>query len=719
MATPLSQDDPGSGGGPEISDVMLREAYLAGNDPEVTLFLDCLRDLRRETAPIVPGSWRANVHPPESADEIGRIDGHILLELLAEGCMAVVFRAREIALDRIVALKMLSPELAGIPEARGRFLREAKSAAGLVHENVLPIHRVGEDPLPYFTMRLVTGGTLQDRLDRGESLSGDTWTMLARQAAGALGAAHAVGIIHRDVKPANLLFDEGGRLWMADFGIAASLHDPLPAADHVLGTPRYMSPEQARAAVIDGRSDLFALGAVLYRCAAGEDLVAGESSAEVFASLDATDFAAMVRADARLTGAQRRLLAGLLASRVEDRFPDAASFLAALEEEVKTGSSGTRRGPLSRPWLTVLVALVVLAIFSSFFHVSRSLRPATGAAKAAPAPSLPEIRIEGRDGVYRDFSSAFAAATSGSILLLDGVFVVRETHFGPEGVDLTMRSAPGAHAVVIASLPDQHALFFRGPTRLHDLTFVRDSGTENVVPIVGIHGGDALVRNCRFETMMPEVFLLGASLSFTNLEEAVIDRCIFRTRGRDAVGLGFVQGSPAMKLTVKDSIFLAGVGLTRRIWEGEAGLSVEWERSILVADIGYLEHPRNRSDHLSPLSFETRACVFDLAEAMIRLGNGHDPLAAGTRVAWQGEGNRHAVDGLRMDWTAMGGPASEATVRGISLEPDLAPPFLGGEISPKVAPYVERGAEPVTLDELFDIIRADPGFSDLVDEGAG
>ena len=171
-----------------------------------------------------------------------------------------------------------------------------------------------------------------------------------------------------------------------------------------------------------------------------------------------------------------------------------------------------------------------------------------------------------------------------------------------------------------------------------------------------------------------------------------------------------------MKLTVKDSIFLAGVGLTRRIWEGEAGLSVEWDRSIIVADIGYLEHPRNRSDRLAPLAFSSQGCVFDLTEAMIRLGNGHDPLSAGSRVAWQGTGNRHAEKVLRMDWTPLGGAASEATVRGISHAPDLAPPFLGGEKDPVIAPYVDHGAEPVTLDVLFDLIRRDPRFSDLLDE---
>ncbi len=451
-------------------------------------------------------------------------------------------------------------------------------------------------------------------------------------------------------------------------------------------------------------------------CEGGGDLVGGECSDAGLASPDTTDFAALVRAGARLTGSQRRLLAGLLASRAEDRFPDAALFLEGLEEEARNDSSGAGRAARSRPWLSVFVALTVLAIFFSFFHFSRSLRPDTAAVTAPPAPSLPGIRIEGMVGVYRESGSAFAAATAGSTLLLDGVFVVRERHFGPEGVGLTLRPAPGANAVVIAGLPDQHAFLFRGPTRLHDLTFVRESGKENVVLIVGIHSGDALVRNRRFETMMPEVFSLVASPSFRNPEEAVIDHCVFRTRGRDAVGLRFVQGSPAMKLTAKDRIFLAGVGLTRRISEGEAGLLVKWERSILVADIGYLEHPRNRSDHLSPLSFETRGSVFDLPGAMIRHGNGHDPLAAGTRVAWQGKGHRHAEGQVRLDWTAMNGTASETTVRGVSLEPDLAPPFLDGEINPEVAPYVERGAEPVTLDELFEIIRADPGFSDLAAE---
>jgi len=717
MANDLIHEGPGPGSGLELSDALLQEAFLAGEDPELTLFLASFDRFERVGGEPVSKDWRDCIAPPESEGELGRIDGHVLLELIAEGGMAVVFRAEEPALERTVALKMLAPDLAQHPVARHRFLREAKAAAGLDHENALPVYRVGEVPLPHFTMRHVSGGTLQDRLDRDETLSTAEWFSLARQAGGALGAAHAVGLIHRDIKPANLLYEErGGRLWLADFGIAASVHDPGGNGDFVLGTPRYMSPEQARGETMDGRSDLFTLGAVLYRCVTGRDLVAGEKSGDVFASLLSTDFAALVSEVGTIPPPQRRILARLLAVDPDDRFPDAAGLLSALETE--EGANREIKSPsLRRRGVAVtILSLVSVALLAAAPLIFRALRSAPGAAAAAPAPSLPEIRIEGLSGVYRDFASAFAAAPDGATLLLDGVFVTRETCFGPEGVALTLRSAPGAHAVVVASLPDQHALFLRGRTELSDITFVRESGTGNVVPIVGIYGGDALVRNCRFETVKPDGFLLGPSLSFTNLENAVIDRCVFRTRGRDAMGFGFNEGSPAMKVTVKHSIFLSDVAMTRRIWGGQAGLSVHWEHSVVVADTLFLEHERNRSDLFSPLGFEMQRCAFDLAEGTLRFGNGHDPFVAGTLVEWQGDRNRHAGPFLRIDWTSLAEPASQATVREISLGSPLAPPFRGAEVDPVIAPYVKRGLVPVSLDVLIDAIRRDPGFSDLVKE---
>lgn len=715
MADDLMHEVPGLGSGPELSDALLREAFLASEDPELTLFLASFDRFAMVEDESSRKDWRECIVPPESEAELGRIDGHVLRELIAEGGMAVVFRAEERALERTVALKMLAPGLAEHPVARQRFLREAKAAAGLEHENALPIYRVSEEPLPHFTMRHVSGGTLQDRLDRGEIPNITEWFSLARQVGGALGAAHAIGLIHRDIKPANLLYDEqGGRLWVADFGIAASVHDPEARGDSVLGTPRYMSPEQVRGEGIDGRSDLFTLGAVLYRCVTGPDLVGGDKSSKAFASLLSTDFAKLVSQDETIPLPQRRLLERLLASDPANRFPDAAGFLSALEKEEKAAlemkvSSSRGRGATIAIFLLATVALLAAAPF-----LFRSPRSAPGATTMVPAPSLPEIRIEGWDGVYRDFASAFAAAPEGATLPLDGVFVCRETTFGPEGRGLSLRPAPGAHAVVVASLPGEHALFFRGRTELHDITFIRESGTGNVTPIIGIYGGDALVKNCRFETAKPKGILLGSSLSFTNLQNARIERCVFRTRGRDAVGLGFVEGSPPMQVTVGESIFLAGAAMTRRVWSENAALSVQWDRSILVADTFFNEHPLNRNDLLSPVAFRVKDSILYLAGEALRFGNGHAPLDSGTLVEWNGKGNRYARSSLRLDWTVPEASPSDATMLEIPLSPNLQAPLSGSETASRIAPFVDRSSDPVTLDELIEAICRDPGFADLV-----
>lgn len=694
----------------DLSDAMLREVYRAGEDPEITRFLATLDRPGSAARAISPGAWREIADPPEADRGIGRVEGHILLEVLAEGGMAVVFLAEESALERIVALKMLSPRLSGDDEARERFLREAKAAAGLVHENILPVYRVGESPLPFFTMQHVGGGSLQDRIDQGVSFSEEQWFALARQVGGALRTAHAAGIVHRDIKPSNLLYDQAERLWVADFGIAASMHAPLLAADRVIGTPRYMSPEQARGETLDGRSDLFSLGAVLYRVAAGRDLVTGNDSREVFHELENADFREPLRSDPRLTPAQATLLRGMLAGSPEERFVDADQMLEAIEPgQVRHPTGSGRKGR----WLIPAVAALTFLLAAVSLVIVRDRADPIPAKAAVPAPALPEIRIEGKEGVFRDFESAFAAAHDGAALLLDGVFVCRKTCFGPEGLSLSIRPAPGAHAVVIASLPEEHALFFRGPTEVRDITFVRESGTASVVPIVGFHTGNATVRRCRFETVMPEAFLLGPSLSFTSLERAVVERCVFRTRGRDAIGFGFMEGSPSMRVTVRDSIVLGGVAMCRRVWGPPADLTVEWERSVVVADTFFLEHPRNQAGELFPIGFRVTDCVLDLDKGTVGLGNGVSPTVAELRIPWSGDRNRHRQPFLRIHSFSFE-PSADAIFVDRPITRELEIPFSGSERSPSIQPYVDRETAPVTLDELIEIIRRDPERVDLL-----
>ena len=198
---------------------------------------------------------------------------------IGRGGMGVVFSARDERLKRQVAVKVLPPELAFREEIRLRFVREAETAARLSHPHIVPIHSVGESPdgLVYFVMAYVDGESLGAKLKRRGRLPPDESRRIMQETADALGAAHAFGIIHRDVKPDNILLEGSrGRVVVTDFGIAKALSSTtggatLTATGVAIGTPHYMSPEQAAGdREIDGRSDIYSLGVVAYQMLAGE-----------------------------------------------------------------------------------------------------------------------------------------------------------------------------------------------------------------------------------------------------------------------------------------------------------------------------------------------------------------------------------------------------------------------------------------------------------------
>jgi tRNA A-37 threonylcarbamoyl transferase component Bud32 len=191
---------------------------------------------------------------------------------LGRGGMGVVYLAREVLLDRPVAIKLLPPELAARPELRERFMREARTAARLSHPYIVPIHSVDEiGGFVFIVMAYVDGGTLAQRLAAHGPLPAHDVTRIMREVAWALAYAHAQGVVHRDVKPANILLERGtGRAMVADFGIARLAENTGDTAvGVVLGTPEFMSPEQATAEELDGRSDLYALGIVSYLALTG------------------------------------------------------------------------------------------------------------------------------------------------------------------------------------------------------------------------------------------------------------------------------------------------------------------------------------------------------------------------------------------------------------------------------------------------------------------
>jgi serine/threonine protein kinase/phage FluMu protein Com len=233
------------------------------------------------------GESFAFLGPPEGPDELGRLGPYRVLKVLGTGGMGVVFKAEDPSLKRLVALKAMKPEYAEDPLAAKRFEREAVAVGGIKHNNIVTIYQVGKDrDIPYLAMELLSGEPLEDRLERDRLLPSADVVRIGKAVAKGLAAAHRLGVIHRDIKPANIwleaagesnaddgeVAEAGGGVKILDFGLARSADQSsqLTATGVIVGTPEFMSPEQARGAAVDFRCDLFSLGVLLYRMSTGE-----------------------------------------------------------------------------------------------------------------------------------------------------------------------------------------------------------------------------------------------------------------------------------------------------------------------------------------------------------------------------------------------------------------------------------------------------------------
>ena len=265
------------------------------------------------------------------------------VELVAHGGMADVYRARDSVLGRVVAVKVLADRYAADEDFRARFTREALTAASLSHPNVVTIFDVGEpEGTPFIVMEHLGGGSLADRL-RGGPIPHATAITWLDQAAAALDAAHAAGIVHRDVKPANLMLDDEGDVHVTDFGIArAAAHDPLTSAGTILGSSGYMAPEQARGETATAASDRYALGCVAFELLTGRRPFEAESpTAE--ATLHATEPPPHAsELDPSLPAAVDTVLLRALAKNPDARPPSAKALVGGLRGALNKDDSPTR-----------------------------------------------------------------------------------------------------------------------------------------------------------------------------------------------------------------------------------------------------------------------------------------------------------------------------------------------------------------------------------------
>ena len=298
---------------------------------------------------------------PEFLDLQAALAGEYSLQReLGRGGMGIVYLARDVQLDRDVAIKVLPAQLARTAESRERFVREARTAAGLSHPNIVPIHRVGEaGGFVFFVMSYVEGETLGERLRaRGPLPPADTMRVM-REVAWALAYAHGRGIVHRDVKPDNILLEANtGRALVTDFGIAHSGTSDRPITDpgRIMGTAHYMSPEQAANAPVDGRSDIYSLGVVGYLAASGR-LPFEAPSVPALLVRQATEAPpSVMRMSPGLPPILGAVIDRCLHREPAHRYPDGEAMAAAL---APTSDARRELPPMLRSWLAARNPLLV------------------------------------------------------------------------------------------------------------------------------------------------------------------------------------------------------------------------------------------------------------------------------------------------------------------------------------------------------------------------
>ena len=321
-------------------------------------------------------------HPLAGPD----VAGYRAEALLGRGGMGEVHRALDVRLGRPVALKLLAAGVAG----EGRLLRESRLAAAIDHPNVIPIYEAGEDHGRVFiAMRYVAGGDLKALLRREGALAPERAIAIAAQVADALDAAHRRGLVHRDVKPSNVLLDrQEGRehAYLADFGLSQSVAERGPADGQFMGTIDYVSPEQIRGDAIDGRADQYGLACLLFECLCGAVPYARRSDvAAIFAHLEEAPPRASER-DAGLPAALDAVLARGMAKDPADRYPTCDALVGAARDALGLAAPE----PRSRRRLLIAGAaagLVAVAVAAALVLAARDT-------PAAPAPPGTLARID-------------------------------------------------------------------------------------------------------------------------------------------------------------------------------------------------------------------------------------------------------------------------------------------------------------------------------------
>lgn len=544
--------------------------------------------------------------PPRLPGSLGQFAGYDVLERVASGGMGVVFKAKDPGLSRIVAIKILAPVLAASESARARFLREARAAAAVTHEHVVAIHAVGEERgLPFLVMQFVAGKSLETRLRSG-SIDLQAILRIGLQTAEGLAAAHAQGLVHRDIKPGNILLENGvERVKITDFGLARAADEPgVTRPGVVAGTPEFMSPEQARGDRLDTRSDLFSLGCVLYLMATGRSPFAADSTP---ATLRRVCEETPPRAETLRAEIPESL--GILIERLMDKNPAhrpaTADAVAGILREMLRDSDLTSAAP-TRPggqwrststprprWRVPAVLLTVALGIAAWAILTRTGPPPVPAASSnqsasstnsqasVPPPPFVLIATNAAERALATLEEAVAAAPSGATLELRFSGIHESRPIRVFGKHLHLRAAPGSRPVLVnrsnseALIGSDSLLVIEGielrsaqadsdapddvapmiTTRRMLTHRFRDMREGTPAPgIIALRGGELHLTGCRLVTSTRRS-VAGEAVVLRGTSRTVVRNCEFYTLGGATFWWLRKGTGDRGRLEVRDSVF--------------------------------------------------------------------------------------------------------------------------------------------------------------------